>query len=99
MSNHRISKRIERYLSYKTEKQPDGQYKITIYYFKDNGNPVREIDLQRVKYITCSEQDLPVKTKEIKDIIEETKWRLIRSLHHMGATEPNVNAFLNQKFR
>ncbi len=94
-----IKKRSERYMSYKKEMLADGQYKITVFYFIDTGNPVRDIDLQRVKYITCPEQDLIVKTKEIQDRIQETRWRVMGSLRNMGATDANIDAFIRQRMR
>ena len=94
-----VKKRSERYISYRTEQIPSGEYKITINYFIDNGNPVREIDLQRVKYIICSQQELISKEKEIQNIINETKFRLIRSLHALGANELNVESFIRNKIR
>ena len=99
MKGTRISKRSERYISYRVNEVSPNEYKITINYFIDDGNPIRNVDLQRVKYITCSELELPAKEKEIKDIITETKWRLIRALHTLGATEANVETFLRQHMR
>lgn len=92
-------KRSERYMSYKKEQLADGQYKITVFYFIDTGNPVRDIDLQRVKYITCSEQDLIVKTKIIQDRIQETRRRVTNSLRNMDATDANIDAFIRQRMR
>jgi hypothetical protein len=99
MTRNRISKRSERYVSYNVKQTPEGEYKISISYFIDDGNPIRNIDFQRIKYITCSGQDLDVKVKEIKDIINETRWRLIGALRNLGATESNIDAFIQQKIR
>lgn len=99
MKGTRITKRSERYISYRVNKISSNEYKITINYFIDDGNPIRNVDLQRVKYITCSESDLRIKEKEIVGIISETRWRLIRALHALGSTEANVEAFLKQKMR
>jgi hypothetical protein len=99
MKKIRITKRSERYISYRVNEVSPNEYKITINYFIDDGNPIRNVDLHRVKYIMCSESELPAKEKEIRDIIIETKWRLRRALHALGANEANVEIFLRQKIR